>query len=147
MEPREEITVQPVSNEVKQAIAKYREDFKEKSFSGRNPELGKMIKCQICNRRHRTAEICLQRFAKNKEDVELVARGHGHDRGRLRHHWSKKRLQVVDLTRRLIPFYPNAEEDFLKAKSRALNLLRKKWHEVSAVIQHKQKLSRAINRH
>lgn len=27
--------------------------FKQRSFSERNPELGKMIKCQLCGQRHR----------------------------------------------------------------------------------------------
>jgi hypothetical protein len=40
-----------------QAVAKAAMDFEEafynRSFSGRNPELGKMIKCTECGRRHR----------------------------------------------------------------------------------------------
>jgi hypothetical protein len=30
--------------------------FKQRSFSGRNPELGKMVKCSQCGLRHRESE-------------------------------------------------------------------------------------------
>jgi len=136
----------PISNSIQQAVEKFREEFKQKSFSGRHSELGKMINCVICSRRHRSAEICLQRFAKNEQGVELIAKGYGHGKGRLHRHWNRRSLQVVDLTRRLIPSYPNGEEDFKKARSRALNLLRKIWHATSQRVQAQQKLSRRINR-
>jgi hypothetical protein len=38
------------------AVAKFQEEHYNKSFSQRHPELGKMIKCQTCGRRHRTSE-------------------------------------------------------------------------------------------
>src|SRR6266478_6540926 len=31
-------------------------DIKDRSFSGRNAEFGKMINCQVCNRRHRRTD-------------------------------------------------------------------------------------------
>src|SRR6266478_8922059 len=31
-------------------------DIKDRSFSGRNAELGKMINCQVCQRRHRRTD-------------------------------------------------------------------------------------------
>lgn len=43
---------------VEDAIKKLREDIADRSFSGRHPELGKMKKCQICQRRHRSSIIC-----------------------------------------------------------------------------------------
>lgn len=135
-----------VKPEIKDAIARIREKEKEKSFSGRHPELGKMINCQFCDRRHRSSILCFQVFAKDKNDIELIARGHGHGHGRLTRHWNKRSLELVDLTRQLIPFYPNGEADFQKARSRALNMLRKKWHARSTRIQTQQKLSRRINR-
>lgn len=131
-----------LAESVKEAIAKYREDFKEKSFSGRHPELGKMVNCQFCDRRHRTAEICLQRFAKDENGVERLAKGYSHGRGRLRKRWNKRELELVDLTRQLLPYYPSIQA----ARSKALNTLRKKWHAESQRIQQQQKLSRKINR-
>ena len=131
---------------IQKTVDSIREKQKEKSFSQRHPELGKMVNCPMCDRRHRTSEICLQRFAKTEEGVELVARGHGHGKGRINRHWNKRSLELVDLTRRLIIFYPNGDEDVKKARSAAINILRKKWHARSHRIQMQQKLSRKINR-
>jgi hypothetical protein len=39
-------------------------EIRSRSFSGRHPELGKMIKCQICGTRHRSSKICKFRYAK-----------------------------------------------------------------------------------
>lgn len=149
MEPNE----QQIKPEVSEAIARIREKEKEKSFSGRHPELGKMINCRICDRRHRSSIACVQVFAKNENGVELIAEGPGHGKGRINRHWNKRSLQVVDLTRRLLPLYPFDEENVeakalavKKARSRAVNLLRKVWHAKSNQIQRRQKLSRAINR-
>lgn len=36
--------------------------IKQRSFSGRHPELGKMIKCQVCKARHRTTVNCTVTF-------------------------------------------------------------------------------------
>lgn len=48
---------------VKEAAEKFERERKGKSFSGRHPELGPMIKCYVCNRRHRDNEQCLIRYA------------------------------------------------------------------------------------
>lgn len=46
----------------------------ERSFSGRHPELGKMINCQFCGHRHRENERnCKQVFAKDKNGKDRVA--------------------------------------------------------------------------
>jgi hypothetical protein len=45
--------------------------IRQRSFSGRNPELGKMVKCQVCGRRHRASEVHEQKFAiKNKQGID-----------------------------------------------------------------------------
>lgn len=48
------------------------EEIKKRSFSGRNPEIGKMIKCQVCNHRHREVIKCEQKFVELwvEEDLE-----------------------------------------------------------------------------
>lgn len=48
------------------------EELKRRSFSGRHPELGKMIKCQVCRLRHRDSQKCEQKFSKLwvEEDLE-----------------------------------------------------------------------------
>ena len=47
---------------VADAIAKLKIGMADRTFSGRHPELGKMVKCQICLTRHRAAQVCRQRF-------------------------------------------------------------------------------------
>lgn len=45
-------------------------EIKNRSFSGRHPELGKMIKCQVCGLRHRKNErVCKQKFATGRYDL------------------------------------------------------------------------------
>lgn len=156
MEPHEEalekIKAENERTEIQNAIDRFREKYHERSFSERNTHLGKMINCPICNRRHRTAEVCLQRFAKNEEGVELVARGFKFPKSRVNRHWNRRSLQVVDLTRQLLAHYPKDKDgaytpaSIKNARSRALNMLRKKWHAESSRIQRQQKLSRRINR-
>jgi hypothetical protein len=48
------------------------EEIKRRSFSGRHPELGKMIKCQVCQKRHRSSVKCEQKFVELwiEEDLE-----------------------------------------------------------------------------
>src|ERR1700731_4156854 len=48
------------------------EEIKRRSFSGRNAELGKMIKWAVCNLRHRDSIKCVQVFTTKwfEEDLE-----------------------------------------------------------------------------
>src|SRR6202790_1112469 len=46
-----------------EASAKALAEIYSRSFSGRHPELGRMINCQFCNMRHRENERkCVQKF-------------------------------------------------------------------------------------
>lgn len=47
------------------AVDTFEKERKRRPFSGRNPQLGKMIKCVLCGRRHRETECHLkaQKFA------------------------------------------------------------------------------------
>lgn len=51
-----EMKFTPVEQAVADAISKAVGEIQGRSFSGRNPELGKMIKCQVCGRRHREVQ-------------------------------------------------------------------------------------------
>ena len=44
------------------AVDQALKDIRDRSFSGRHPELGRMIKCQVCRTRHRGSQ-CEQKFA------------------------------------------------------------------------------------
>lgn len=54
-----------VSGELAGAVAGFEKGFRQRSFSGRNPTLGKMIKCLLCGLRHRETECHVkeQKFA------------------------------------------------------------------------------------
>lgn len=61
----------PERQAINAAVARTRAALRGRTFSARNPQLGGMIKCQVCGRRHRENwEIagmryeCVQRFAK-----------------------------------------------------------------------------------
>jgi hypothetical protein len=45
------------------AVEQFEESFHDRSFSARNPELGKMIKCDGCGLRHRSSIIHERKFA------------------------------------------------------------------------------------
>jgi hypothetical protein len=68
----EQETFAPASPEVKAALAKFREDFRKRSFSGRHPELGKMVNCKVCGTRHRQHErTCVQKFVELHKEIEI----------------------------------------------------------------------------
>jgi hypothetical protein len=47
--------------------------IKDRSFAGRHPELGKMINCKFCGRRHRQNErVCSQKFVTENKDGDKV---------------------------------------------------------------------------
>jgi hypothetical protein len=62
----------PASAEAQEAVKKALQAIKDRSFSGRNPQLGKMVKCQVCGTRHRSVIKCEQRFKElhTEEDLE-----------------------------------------------------------------------------
>jgi flagellin-specific chaperone FliS len=57
--------------ELKAAIEAAIKGIQSKSYSERHQELGKMIKCQVCGRRHRASEIHEQVFTYRVKDYEL----------------------------------------------------------------------------
>jgi hypothetical protein len=72
--PVEEIVeiAYPTSPEAIAAAEKATEEIKSRSFSGRHPELGKMIKCAVCGLRHRKEERkCEQKFKELWIDEDL----------------------------------------------------------------------------
>jgi hypothetical protein len=156
MSDEQEVLESPsISEELKQAIAEFRETFKERTFSQRHPELGKMINCYVCGLRHRSAQVCEQRFAKVRVgDTDQTRQtgpvnpkrryGMGSNK-RINPHWNRKRLMVVDLTRQLLPYY-SGDNAVQKAKSRAINILTPIWNESDRKYRNMQKESREINR-
>jgi len=115
---------------LKQVIEKALKDMRARSFSGRNPELGRMINCPVCERRHRETQImkshpkfggrqvvkCVQVFKKDELDTPFISinptrhRGRGH---RKYPHHSSLLLQLVQRTQKL---FKENEQYFTSAK-------------------------------
>jgi hypothetical protein len=119
-------------------------EIKSRSFSGRNPELGKMIKCQVCQKRHRDSIKCEQKFVELyvEEDLEtgevtpilaMAAKntrfglvGHAPFKGKRVHpHSNQRNLQLIEAVRALLPDEYD-ENDLKKARTRARRILSKK---------------------
>jgi hypothetical protein len=77
------------------AIENFKKTFENRSFSGRHPELGKMIKCAVCGRRHRSSVVCEQKYS-----FEAKSRPrHIPKAKRYFPHHSKSDLQLIERTR------------------------------------------------
>jgi hypothetical protein len=130
---------------VRVAIEKFQETFRERTYFQRHPELGKMVNCAVCGMRHRASQVCEQKFVKGYGPVKPKPR-HGMGTGkRMNPHFSWRRLQIIDLTRQLIPYYAG-DKAVQKARSKALNILFPIWSERDQIHQQMQMESRAINR-
>ncbi len=70
----------PITPGIENVIAKAHKEIRSRSFSGRHPEFGKMVKCQVCQRRHRDFIKCEQQFVQLwvDEDVETGERTIGY---------------------------------------------------------------------
>lgn len=86
-----------------------------RSFSERNPALGKMVNCDICDRRHRDSIICVPKYATGRYAPHtvmiapdtvggIVGRAQFKGRRRKQHHKARA-LQLVQLTQKLYPQY------------------------------------------
>ncbi len=118
-------------------------EIRGRSFSGRHPELGKMIKCAICSRRHRSSIKCEQKFKELhiEEDLETGEKeiiyatvpktrngivGAAAFKGkRLKPHPNRRMLQFIELVRELLP-NEYTEEDLAKARKKARRKLSQK---------------------
>lgn len=150
--------------ELQKVVADFLEKQAEKSFSQRHPELGKMKNCRICDRRHRSSQICHQRFI-----VELKPPEHMTEltpfqvfgkaafaKKRIKPHYSKKRLQLLQKTIELYPLHdglwPSTEEKSREmvtmqmARREAREFLECKRNEKRARLQDVQHRSRRVNR-
>jgi hypothetical protein len=116
-----------------------------RSYSERHPELGKMIKCQVCRSRHRSSQKCEQKFKQLwiDEDVETgefsiqyaivplpgqngtpksIVGAAYFAKKRKNPHPSKRKLQFIELVRKLIPD-EYTQEDLKDARELAAEIL------------------------
>lgn len=144
------------------AVSKFQAEQYSKSFSERNPDLGKMIKCQICTRRHRSSQVCEQRFALYEDDTPVMApltgksflRSVGQLPKRINRHPNKFGLQLIERTRIVFhrDFPPiedtpeEAAESLKLARKKAFKELQMARKSESRRIRLQQKESRRANR-
>ena len=147
-----------------QAIEQYFEAQKFKSFSQRHPELGKMVNCGVCGMRHRSIHKCEQRFVTPltpPEGLTDLTKNQIFGRAafakkRIMPHYSKKRLQLVQLTNEIYPLneglwpasYTKSAEQITMEVSRreARSILKRKRGDARFIKRVAQQHSRRINR-
>jgi hypothetical protein len=140
-----------VRQEVAQAIAKFREALPERSFSGRHPELGRMINCKVCGRRHRAIPECVERVLIPTAKTRKGALGAAtFVKKRLQPHHSHRLLRLVQLTQDLFSkYFPEQISDPQKAmqaaRGEAKAVQRRAYAETRAALQRQQHKSRQIN--
>jgi hypothetical protein len=117
-----------VSEIVEQALAEVAARKAGLSFSGRNPDLGPMIKCHVCGTRHRRNERkCEQNITTPTPQTKRGILGAAmFAKKRIKPHLNQRKLQFVDLVRRLLP-EEYTEEDMKAARAMATRVMVEKW--------------------
>jgi len=144
------------SEELLKAVESFHQSFKERSFSGRHKELGKMINCGVCGRRHRKSEVCEQRFAKvrigHSEEYRQTTPVNPKPRlgigpkKRMNPHFSKRRITLVQRVKEFIEAMPGSEDFANEVRELMLQGLKRGWKLRAKIYRDTQKQSRAINR-
>ena len=144
-------------NNLNEAVQKAQQVLSKRTYSGRNPQLGRMIKCAFCSRRHRETlvvggqvYICAQQFAKDEDGNERKNLGGPKGKGRRLSHPSKLNLQLVQRTQELYPYnqpYINDPvSNMQESHTQAQRELKQERAQRAKVKRDQQKKSRKINR-
>jgi hypothetical protein len=165
----------PISPEAATAVKKALKGIHDRPYSGRHPELGKMFKCQVCGKRHRSSMICLQKFEVLAEDEDLetgerttiyataipadgratpkqVVGAAAFAKKRQLRRPNKNDLQIVEITRRIYnrdDFDPDKPEDMTfmqECRLAAAQEIRKKRELRAKAYRKRQRASRRKNR-
>lgn len=150
--------------------------IRQRSFSGRNPELGKMIKCQVCGLRHRAAIICKQRFVYlyteqdlesgvatdivselplpgQKKTLKMVVGAKQFQGKRKRQRPNHSHLQIVEITKDLYgreEEYDRENKEHLallgKIRAAAIGIWKQRRRRAAKLKRRQQDVSRRINR-
>jgi hypothetical protein len=145
--------------ELAAALAKFQEKFAERSYSQRHSDLGKMINCRLCGKRHREADPILKDSTAHGAQPAAI-----HDnpsattyakmtkRHRIFEHHSARLLQLVERTRKIFhediePYFAEEGQDRLvkRARRRAVIQLKRERAVRDRACQHQQDVSRRIN--
>lgn len=116
----------------------------DRSFAQRHPELGKMIKCPVCNRRHREIVHCKLNYSVKTDSFTPRSKGRFHP------HLNKRNLQLVQRTQKLYyenqPYLNDPVECMKESRKQARRELKTEFNAKRKVKQQQQKRSRRINR-
>lgn len=145
------------SEDLLKAVESFKQSFRDRSFSGRNPDLGKMIKCRVCTRRHRSSQVCEYQFAKvrvshSKENYRQTEPMNPKPRysigpkNRMNPHFSKRRLILVQRVKEFIEAMPGSEDFATEVRDLTFQNLKRNWKLKSKKYRDTQKQSRTINR-
>ena len=146
--------------ELAAAVAKFEEQQRLKSFSERHPDLGKMIDCRLCGRRHREGDPLAKESRAHGEqkfgDVEIPSRSVTFKKQRINPHHNDKVRRFVRLTKKIFdediaPYFhaetPEEQENLVRrAQRRAAHILRKFSIKPRIARKHTQDVSRRVNR-
>ena len=147
------------------AVANAVNALRARSFSERHQELGKMLNCYVCDRRHREP-ACTPKYYEieyimmddSVKTFEMVADQETRKgvlgaavfaKKRFLPHHSKKNLQLVQLTQQLYPqhavYFPQPEDAMKEARKEARRLLKKKRSARHKLKAAQQEIARSIN--
>jgi|ERR1700693_543269 len=146
-------------------VAAARAAIRARSFSGRNPALGKMFNCEICGNRHRSIKICKPIYATGRYDLApegekkiLIASqktlkgvigARAVAKKRFHPHPSKRKLRLVQRTQEIYPtnapYFKYAVECMKYSRTLAGRQLRFETGRTKKLARDQQKLSRRIN--
>lgn len=121
--------------------------IKNRSFSGRHPELGKMIKCAICKHRHRENPSCTQVFSSGERIKGIIVtyrrpnpvgdKTHKQvlgaamfNRRRINRHLNWRQRMIVQVVQQNLPVDENNEytkKDLIMTKRNAVFALAEKY--------------------
>ena len=130
-------------------LDKFKQEFKNRSFSGRNVELGKMINCQVCQTRHRSSKTCQTVYVSEVPHTKNGLYGAKSFKGRrLMPHHNQKNLQLLERTRLLFANYSHLEPQkaMEAARTQARRELRSERAAIAKAKRNQQHVSRMINR-
>lgn len=156
---------------LQQAVEEFEAERAAKTFSGRHPELGKMIQCPVCDRRHQSSHTCIPVYAASKTEEEFdgenwiprilmasdktrkgVYGASRFKRQRILKHRNARSLRILDRATQLFrtdynPFYNDENVAGKMALSRAMNEIRKENKERRRKLLKITKASRKQNRY
>jgi hypothetical protein len=147
--------------QLNKAVAEALEAIRSRSYSARHPELGKMIKCAVCQRRHRESLKCQLTYATRywTDDTSPMMASQTTIRGvmgaahfarkRFHPHPNKRGLALVVRTQELFPqeepFWDKPEEAMKRARTLALRQLKAERRAARKIKVRQQDISRRIN--